>query len=78
MKLYGVHTQRNLPLLLLTSLHCPPYHRHLHRHHLRPQAGQTQLLFANTPATTCTLLDTHHCHSEIDENEKKNKLGQNI
>lgn len=70
------YRQRNLPLLLLTFPRCPPYHPHLHHHRHRPQAGQTQPLFANTPATTCTLLDTHHCHSEVKENEEKDKLGE--
>lgn len=70
------YTQRNLPLLLSTFPRCPPYHPHLHHHHPHPQAGQTQPLFANTPATTCMLLDTHHCHSEVKENGKKDKLGE--
>lgn len=56
---------RNLPLLLLTFLRCPPYHPHRHHHHPRPQAGQTQPLFANISATICMLLDTHHFHSEL-------------
>lgn len=70
------YMQRNSPLLLLTFPRCPPYHPHLHHHRLPPQAGQTQPLFANTPATACTLLDTHHCHSGVEDNEKKDKLGE--